>query len=136
MKFTKPCPTNAEVSAAVQTLNDFSLRVYQILYFNKPPLAQPGNNGLYKVDVKINAGHITTRLQITRTAFPDYSFSIRADQLYIILTNIELIEEAIANGKAKIHYLACCPLAEFSPCVCVASFRCPVHGSQCHGSHD
>ena len=30
----------------------------------------------------------------------------------------------------------CCEQAKPARCVCVASWKCPVHGSWCWGSHD
>ena len=33
-------------------------------------------------------------------------------------------------------YPPCCEWARRVPCVCWASYMCPVHGSPCHGTHD
>jgi len=30
----------------------------------------------------------------------------------------------------------CCAKAVRVPCVCIASWKCPVHGSHCFGSHE
>ena len=30
----------------------------------------------------------------------------------------------------------CCPKAEIVPCVCWVSYKCPVHGQRCYGTHD
>lgn len=45
--------------------------------------------------------------------------------------NSEAIKQA-----AKVHPLACCWRAVRQDCVCSDSFKCPVHGQQCHGTHD
>lgn len=39
------------------------------------------------------------------------------------------------RAEIKQRY-ACCDKAEFLPCVCMYSFRCPVHGDTHIGTHD
>jgi hypothetical protein len=38
--------------------------------------------------------------------------------------------------KEHIQRFACCEQAVVLPCVCHASFRCPVHGDRHIGTHD
>lgn len=53
---------------------------------------------------------------------------------------VEVSAEDLAERRSKAwNYRfggVCCELAVFSPCVCSYKTVCPVHGSQCHGTHD
>lgn len=40
------------------------------------------------------------------------------------------------SSKELIQRLGCCDKAEITPCVCMYSFACPVHGNMHRGTHD
>lgn len=50
------------------------------------------------------------------------------------------VEEPICstecNRKEIIQRFGCCEKAELTPCVCMYSFDCPVHGKTHIGTHD
>lgn len=40
------------------------------------------------------------------------------------------------RDELRIERERCCELAERVFCVCLRSYRCPVHGQRCVGSHE
>lgn len=50
-----------------------------------------------------------------------------------VKTMMKVSEQA---KKEEVPWLACCPLAVATPCVCVAAYDCPTHGPRHVGSHD
>lgn len=49
-------------------------------------------------------------------------------------------EQMICSGECQrkdiIKQFGCCEKAELTPCVCMYSFKCPVHGEKHIGTHD
>ena len=129
-------PAAQVVMDAVHVLVRQELAVYQRLY--REGLTQPGDPAM-PFTVRINVKHLGC-IQVAPFGNEAYAFNVSlagpASDLDAVVPKARALYEAINSDKAKVHSLACCPLAEFSPCVCYVSFRCFVHGSACHGSHD
>ena len=130
----EPMPSETELAAAFKVVDAQWLHVYQLLYFRG--LTQPGDNARpFSVKRSSTASHC---IDITMTDQPELKFFVRGtgshDTDEAILEKVELLLKA--RGKAKIDPRACCALAEQKFCVCRFSYTCPVHGSQCIGSHD
>lgn len=111
----------AEIFAAVNRLR---IAFYQPLYLHG--FASPGNGGPWKFDYELMNVYLSD----------DPSLKVFARTPEEMLDRVRLISDAIDAGKVRVHSAACCPLAEFRPCACDYSFRCPVHGDKCHGTHD
>ncbi len=129
-------PSMEALSAACKVLNDHQLAVYQRLYAvgltapgfpSSPFQIRRSIDHLACIEVSLNQRNIAD----------NYAFKVRTlEEIDDVVRKCELIAEAADAEKKKIHSHACCPLAEFRPCVCDVSFKCPIHGSMCHGSHD
>lgn len=126
-------PEAARVHAAVLTLNQQHLAVYQRLL--KVGLTTPGDPGQ----------PFTTRRSLTALAcievfpagYPEYAFFIHTpEQAERVVEHCEQLMAAINAGQQKCHPAVCCPLATRQRCVCIVKYTCPVHGGGCHGSHD
>lgn len=129
-----PCPPKEAIDQALKTLRDQEVNIFQMLYFNG--LARPGNQGgKYKLGRSFTNGMVTSAIRVCNSQHPQFYFLARnSDE---VMDKVVLIEKAIQEGKTeKIDRRACCPLAETRSCVCLISFTCPIHGTQCHGSHD
>lgn len=138
-KQPRPCPTREQLSAASAVLNDWKLHYFQLLYFNG--LTSPGAN-VKPFEVKLSFGY-SPHLHVHCAANDSYTFSLpwcnAEDQAAAdadVLRKCRIIQTAISAGKTKVNRLACCPLALPGHCVCDFKSDCPVHGTQCNGSHD
>lgn len=126
------CPAEDAVSQACRVLHDQQLSIYQVLYVDG--LTSPGSQG----------GQFRLRRSVEYLACVEiipsgenhrhYGFFARSPEG--VKDKVLFIAEAIKLGKMKVHSRACCPLALIRGCVCDISFDCPVHGVQCHGTHD
>lgn len=125
------CPDKQKIANAIKVLGDQRVSIYQELYANG--LASPGNHGPFALSRKqtvvgegfhIEIKHVVSGFSFT-SMFPEG-----------VVDKANQIMEAVKSGKKKVHSKACCPLAEINPCVCEISFKCPIHGGSCHGSHD
>lgn len=136
-KVPVPLPSEQCLEEAYEALSAFQLHYYQLLYFNNPPLTQPGSGGAFHVDFNPKA---FMTLKIICHANPEYNFIItpytHESKDEEILNICHMILKAINEKKEKISPRACCPLAKWQHCVCFESFACPIHGSLCIGSHD
>lgn len=135
------CPSRNEISEALNVLRNQHLHIYQTLFFQKPPLTQPGNGGIFGIERMETSGFLTVLIKVYHQRYPSFWFTVLDNAG--MLDKIKLIQEYIAkcqNAKIdpenKLSDRACCPLAEHTPCVCIESFQCPLHGNSCHGSHD
>jgi hypothetical protein len=45
------------------------------------------------------------------------------------------VEVSVEESEPFPEY-RCCERARLVECVCRASYKCPMHGQHCHGSHD
>ncbi len=126
-------PPEPELSKALRVLNDQRLSIYQILYADG--LAEPGTaGGQFAIDREVSGGAgMSLWLTITHRKS---GISFKAKSPEKVLDNARLILNAVEMKATKCHYKACCPLATIRNCVCEVSFSCPIHGSNCHGSHD
>lgn len=138
------CPSRDEIGAAALVLSRFKVSIYQPLYANG--FVEPGNQGgkfyvNYSVD---HIGCIEVSVSPTWYRMKSDGQDAAAAQCYTfntltpdgVLEKVKLIEAAIIERKVRVDRRACCPLAVITACVCTISFGCPVHGSQCHGTHD
>lgn len=129
------CPSLDEVSRAVDVLTRQQVSVYQALYAEG--LAEPGNRGVFRVRRAVyDETRPTTLISVAPSAEGEEAYAFLTNTPDGVLAKANLILHAIREGREKIHKLACCPLAKPRGCVCFASFNCPLHGQQCHGSHD
>lgn len=129
------CPPMEAVIAAQRVLNDHALAVYQILYANG--LALPGDGGQFVIsrDSPLKGGSVGNFVRVSLARDNSgYSFLVRTPEE--AFEKAGWVLAAVEAKKQKVGFRACCPLAEHTPCVCVESFKCPLHGGQCHGSHD
>jgi hypothetical protein len=119
-------------------LNDALLGFYQIFYREK--LTQPGSHGgPWKLSLSFPTGGLTIGYWVEASRkFPNGDFIFtRAKTPQKLLFNAKALDHAylIANMK-KFDPRVCCALAQRQNCVCSLSWECPIHGSQCIGSHD
>jgi hypothetical protein len=129
----KPKPFVAATVSAEELEADFRSRLrietafYQPLFLHG--FASPGNGGpwVFRRDFM---GPLTARLK------GDDSIVVFCRTPEQTLEHVRVLSDAIDAGKTRVHRAACCPLAEIRPCVCDISFRCPIHGDKCHGTHE
>lgn len=128
------CPTSEEISNATSVLGDFVLSLWQELY--SQGLSLPGNGGHFSVELATYNGKPCDFLWIkpTNPIFAHYAFV--ACNLEQLKEKIKLVMDGIKNDAVKKNSSYCCPLAEHRFCVCTISWDCPLHGTQCVGTHD
>lgn len=135
-----PRPSDEAMDKAWEVIDAWFLHFYQLLYFQNPPLTQPGNIGR-----PFNLKHSQEHSHCIRvecqpwSVLPqtEFNFLITPDTTdETVLKYCHAILDAIAAGKTKVHPSACCALAEFSNCVCMYSFKCLIHGETHIGTHD
>lgn len=130
-----PAPriSEMEVMKACNVLHAQQLAIYQRLY--KVGLTQPGFPAR-PFGVRRSIEHLGC-IEIVSGGPKEYKFlmSPREDPDLVIARAEELFD-AIKSGKSSVDPRACCPVAELTPCVCVVSFKCTIHGRHCIGSHD
>lgn len=146
MDQSKPAPSYADVSAAQRVLGSYQLHFYQLLYFQRPALTQPGHPG-YPFDINFHPEHRSClKVQYNGRGVdktPEWFFMVTPMGLdkitetdAMVLEKCGLIMEEAKNPKAKVSTRACCSLAVIRNCVCTISFFCPLHGNKCIGTHD
>lgn len=128
-------PDIADIRRSTDIINQFGLRLYQLLYSQK--LALPANRGRWKIyhNYDNELPDITSYLYaFCKDDIGEICVSgNNADEIYL---NVLRIENAFLEGKKRTSSRACCPLAEHNFCVCFESWKCPIHGTSCYGSHD
>lgn len=124
---TPNIPTE-KANEARTLLRQHELRLHQLLFSQR--LSSPGQGYPWKV-------------QYTRDLFLQASTEYKGRTIFVsghnpddIYINIIKIQEAIEEGRDYLSFRSCCPLAVGEFCVCLEKLVCPVHGSQCYGSHD
>ncbi len=130
----EPLPAMESIDSALNVLSNQMLHFYQLLYKNG--LTSPGQHGSpFKLERYFNAGFMTPFIKISPSDDKQGSlaFLVKDEADEEVLKKVALAKEGM--GKAK-PSLACCSLAVVNPCACVASYKCPLHGSMCIGSHD
>ena len=134
-----PAPSAEEIYRAAEIFSKWALHYYQLLFFQEPKLTSPGEKGRPFTVMHFEGAC----LYIVATVAPEYTFSIYADltgdqQTFdkMVLDNCRMIPAAIKAGKQKVDKRVCCGLAETRSCVCAYSYKCPLHGTKCIGSHD
>lgn len=125
-------PSINEIKLAATSLNQARLRLYQLLY--SVGLTNP-SGGKWKAQIPINYDSVCSYLiAVGNDGCSEVTVSGEtADEVYL---KVIQIENARLSGKTRVRPTACCILAEVNPCVCIESFTCPIHGTQCRGSHD
>lgn len=130
-------PTQKEFDAACDVINKYCLRLYQLLWAAK--LTEPGRaNTKYKWDTGIGETPCCGIGHWLEAKGPDGVgvVSVRGKTPEEVYTKIVMIEAGKKEGRKRVSHRACCILATRRDCVCLESFNCPVHGTQCHGTHD
>lgn len=129
------CPSDEEIRQANQTLSQWHLHYYQLLY--NRDLTNPG-----PFEVKRQNEHYPA-LAIVFTPDPSYTFYVsrykETDQMVDdrVLESCRKIQEAHQQRRRKINMTySCCPLDTGDFCVCCHKTNCVIHGSRCHGTHD
>lgn len=123
------CPSESELQIAQTILHDQFISIYQTLYYQN--LTGPGDSGEFRL-VRLQDSPLT--FHISHYKYPGFYFRTKTPTN--VLSSCNLILAAIKSGKLEKPPHSCCPLASSQPCVCSASFNCPIHGSMCYGSHD
>lgn len=128
-------PKYNDICNALDVLRDQKLAIYQELY--EYGFTQPGTNGgEFRLERSVNSGFTTVFINIIPNNLNYVSYTFSTKDTEGLLEKILLIKESINDNRSKVHSLACCPLAKIRSCGCAVSFDCPLHGAQCHGSHD
>ena len=128
-----PQVPDKQITAATSVLTAQELSIYQQLY--KIGLTSPGGGG--PLAVKRSIEHLACIRVFPFPEHQEWGFLVTpADDPASVVPKAEALFSAINEKRSLVHSLACCPLAEVADCVCTASFKCAVHGSHCHGSHD
>lgn len=123
------------LSKAWKILNQQHLSVYQRLYAVGLTCAAPYGQGFPFVVERDPQAMMTIR--VYPYGYESYGFWVRtAAEVETVVAKAESLFQALTQGKERVHALACCPLATYNNCVCHVSFRCDIHGFQCHGTHD
>lgn len=127
-----PSPASEPAEAALKAINDAHLAAYQ--RFHMLGLAMPSRGeGEYFISLDYH-GNSIRGFKAEHRDNPELSVSARnGDQL---LEYARRLRDAWEKGKRRPGASACCILAEFTPCVCTSSFKCPIHGEAHHGTHD
>lgn len=130
----KKGPRPDEINAACQTINSAILRLHQLLYagFLNSPTYPAWIAGIASVPGQVG---ISNLLEAIGPDEHGKEFSIKGKTPEEVYRLVYLFEEAKRSGRVRPEG-ACCLLAEPRNCVCTQSFACPVHGTQCQGSHE
>lgn len=123
--------TDADASERFKKLNNV-LDVFREM-FQEAELLPP--RGRWQLTLEIS-----DKIPFTRGVRADCSLdtgmSICSEGPDELLSMAKLLQEGWNSGKRRPKGRACCLLAERRSCVCEESWSCPVHGNQCHGTHD
>lgn len=129
-----PGPTREEFEKSADVVRAYALAAYQLLY--AVGLANC-NGGKWKTSLAFHdyGGGFSNFVQAVGKddIGPVYVREQTPEALY---RSVVQIENAYTLGWRRTDNRACCCLAERNNCVCEISFKCPVHGKQCYGSHD
>lgn len=153
-------PSDEQINAAFKVLHDQAMHWYQLLLFNgltspggEPVVVErgywthgniqepqsvimiyPSPNNQNIMDKIPGVIHPDARTHQAKELAKKIGFHVCHDDTDE--TVLAKVEKMLDGAGGPVMQYACCSLASPRPCVCVASFSCPIHGDSCVGGHD
>lgn len=100
------------------------------------PLSSPGFKGTFSVSRDLST-HGSLFVKITHAPMKHIGIEPVTFSVFDpseVLAKVKIVLSGLRNKS--LGGRACCRYASVRNCICDISFSCPLHGSECHGSHD